>query len=215
MIVHDVLQRSESWFAVRLGKLCASRAADVTATLKSGAEPVGRRDLRTALVLERLTGHSQENGYQNADMIRGIEMEPVALAAYEARTGQLVEPIGFCAHDSLLAGASPDGMVNDWEGLVEVKCPKSATHLSYLRANDVPRDYLPQLWHQFWITGVEWIDFVSFDDRFPEPLRYWSIRLERRLWAKEIHQYSMLAKAFLDQVQQEYDAVQALMSAAV
>src|SRR5207245_1021686 len=124
MIVLDCAQRSDEWKQARLGRLNGSRAADMLATLKSGSEAASRRDLRTQLVLERICGVSQENGYLNADMQRGTELEPEALAAYEAQTGSLVQPVGYCVHDSLMCGASPDGFVGD-DGIVEVKCQRA------------------------------------------------------------------------------------------
>jgi hypothetical protein len=180
------------------------------ATIKSG-EAAARRDLRTQLVLERITGRSQESGYINGDMQRGIELEPEAIAAYEARTGSLVQPIGYCLHDTLMAGCSPDGFVND--GLVEVKCPRSATHLSYLRFGGVPKDYLPQLVHQLWITGAPWVDFASYDPRFPERLQFFCVRLQRN--EQEIASYALAASLFLAEVDKETEAVQALALQAV
>jgi hypothetical protein len=176
------------------------------ATIKSG-EAAARRDLRTQLVLERITGQSQESGYINGDMQRGQDLEPEAIAAYEARTGSLVQPIGYCLHDTLMAGASPDGLIG--EGLVEVKCPRSATHLAYLRSGGVPKDYLPQLVHQLWITGAPWVDFCSYDDRFPEGLQFFCVRLQRN--DKEITSYELAASLFLAEVDKETKAVQALV----
>src|SRR5437870_12397998 len=120
MRVFDVPQRSAEWSTLRLGRLNGSRAADMIATLNNGNEAASRRDLRNDLVIERLTGQSQENGYINADMTRGIELEPEALAAYEAQTGSLVQPVGYCVHEALMCGVSPDGFISD-DGMVEVK----------------------------------------------------------------------------------------------
>jgi len=209
MIVHDVPQRSPEWVALRLGRLCASRASDMLATLKSGGEAASRRDLRVQLCLERVTGYAQETGYVNGDMQRGTELEPDAIAAYEAATGSLVDPVGYCAHDTLLAGASPDGLVGD-HGLVEVKVPKSATHLGYLKAGTVPKDYLPQLVHQLWITGRSWVDFVSFDPRFPPALQFFCVRLHRH--DQELASYELAATVFLSEVDHEVAAVAALAS---
>jgi hypothetical protein len=207
MIVLDCAQRSDDWKAARLGRLCGSRAADMLATLKNGTEAASRRDLRVALALERITGQSQENGYLNADMIRGCELEPHALAAYEAQTGALVQPVGYCLHDTLLCGVSPDGFVGD-DGLIEVKCPRSANHLAYLKAQTVPKEHLPQLVHQLWITGRAWVDFVSYDDRWPEPLRLFVMRYHRN--DIEIATYEKVCRIFLDEVQAEVESIQAL-----
>ena len=179
--------------------------------IKSG-ESAARRDLRTRLVVEQLTGQSAENGYINAEMQRGIDKEPDAIGAYEALTGQLVEPVGFCSHDELPAGCSPDGQINGWRGLLELKCPKSATHLSYLRARGtVPTDYLHQIVHNLWITGAQWADFVSFDDRFPAPLQLVVIRVAWK--ADQIASYELMARTFLSEVATERAEVEALAMA--
>ena len=206
MTIVDVPQRTPEWFAARLGRLCGSRAGDMLATIRSG-EAAARRDLRTQLVLERITGRSQENGYQNADMLRGTELEPIALAAYEAQTGRLVEPIGFCQHDALLAGCSPDGFV-DADGAIEIKVPRSANHLSCLRSGGLPKEHLPQVVHLLWITGRAWVDFISFDPRFPEPLHLYVVRHLRN--EVEIKSYELAATLFLREVDEEEAAVRAL-----
>jgi hypothetical protein len=121
--VIDAPQRSPEWFAARLGRLTGSRAADMLATIKSG-EAAARRDLRMQLVCERLTGQSQEEPFVNAAMQRGIDCEPLAFAAYEAQTGQVVNRTGFLAHTGYMVGCSLDGHVGDFEGLVECKCPQ-------------------------------------------------------------------------------------------
>jgi|SRR5438128_1327364 len=210
MIVHDCAQRSDEWARLRLGRLSASRAGDMLATLKNGSEAASRRDLRVQLCLERLTGQSHENGYINADMERGIQLEPEALAAYEAHTGHLVEPVGYCAHDSFAAGCSPDGFIND-DGLVEVKCPRAANHLAYLKAQSVPKEHLPQLVHQLWITGRQWLDLVSFDPRFPESLRLFIARYHRN--DDEIALYQQAVERFLAEVDREYAEIGLLMDA--
>lgn len=208
MKTFDVPQRSAEWFALRCGRLTGSCAADMLATIKSG-EAAARRDLRLRLVCERLTGVAQEDGYVNGAMLRGIELEATARAAYEAHTGLLVSEVGFLAHDDLLAGCSPDGLVED--GLLEIKCPKSATHLRYLRLDGVPPEYRPQVIHNLWVTGAAWCDFVSFDDRFPAPLDY----LVRRVVSTDVdlRAYELAVRLFLAEVERELEAVQALSCA--
>lgn len=200
MIVLDVPQRSVEWFAARVGRLTGSSAADMMATIKSG-EAAARRDLRMRLVCERLTGQSQEDSYVNAVMQRGIDREPDALAAYEALTGLLASPVGFVAHDTLPAGCSPDGHVEGFAGILELKCPKSATHLRYLRAKTVPPEYLHQIVHNLWITGAQFCDFLSFDDRFPPPLQVYHVRVPRN--EAQITAYELLARQFLAEVERE------------
>ncbi|MEK9723283.1 MAG: YqaJ viral recombinase family protein [Rhodospirillaceae bacterium] len=111
MTTHVVQQRTPEWFALRLGRLTASDAKDMLAVIKSG-EAAARRDLRMRLVCERLTGQPSEDTYTNADMQRGVDLEPEARRAYEAHTGQLVDTrVGFISHDDCAAGCSPDGVV--------------------------------------------------------------------------------------------------------
>ena len=141
-------------------------------------------------------------------MQRGTDLEPEALAAYEAYTGVLVVPMGYCAHDTLAAGASPDGFIGD-DGLVEVKCPRAANHLAYLKAQSVPKEHLPQLVHQLWITERKWVDLVSFDPRWPEPLRLFIARYQRN--EDEIALYQQTVERFLAEVDAEYESVLALM----
>lgn len=197
-------QRSDAWRAVRLGRLTGSSAADMLASIKSG-EAASRRDLRLRLVCERLTQQPAEDGYVSPAMLRGVELEDDAVAAYEALTGALVMRTGFLAHDVYAAGTSLDGHIGDFEGVLEVKCPKSATHLSYLRAGVVPSTYTPQLLHHLWISGAAWADFLSYDPRFPPPLQTFVIRFERNEAA--IRAYAAQALAFLAEVDAELKAV--------
>ncbi len=159
-------------------------------------------------MVEQLTGQAQEDPYVNAAMQRGIDKESDALAAYEALTGNLAMPCGFLAHDTLPAGCSPDGIIGDYEGGLELKCPKSATHLHYLRSQLIPKDYIAQMVHAMWITGAQWWDFLSFDDRFPQELQIFYRRLNRS--EVEIDSYELMARAFLAEVDREVEAVSAL-----
>lgn len=206
----DAPQRSAEWFSARLGRLTGSRASDMLATIKNG-EAAARRDLRTQLVCERLTGQVQEDVFVNAVMQRGIDAEPLAFAAYEAQTGTLVERSGFLAHVEHMAGCSLDGHVDGFKGLIELKCPKSTTHLRYLRGGVVPSDYLPQILHNLWITRAQWADFVSFDDRYPPELQLFIVRVERD--EQQIAAYQSKALAFLAEVETEANALVTLQSA--
>jgi predicted phage-related endonuclease len=197
--VIDVPQRSPEWFTARLGRLTASRASDMLATIKSG-EAAARKNLRVQLVCERLTGQPQEDAFTSAAMQRGIECEPLAFAAYESATGNVAQAVGFVQHDSLLVGCSPDGLVDD-DGVLELKCPNSATHLDYLKSKTVPDKYLPQLLHTLWVTERAYIDFVSFDDRFPSNLQVFHVRMHRD--EKAIATYEKAARAFLAEVDAE------------
>jgi putative phage-type endonuclease len=203
----DAEQRSPEWFAARAGRLTGSRACDMLATIKSG-EAAARRDYRMQLVCERLTGQPQEDGFVNAAMQRGIDLEPKAFAAYEALTGAVAVRTGFLAHTSLLAGCSLDGHVDGFTGIVEIKCPKSATHLRYLRDGLVPKDYLPQITHNLWITGAAYCDFLSFDDRFPPEMQVFYVRV----FAKDcdVPAYETQALKFLAEVETEVNAIKTM-----
>ena len=169
-------QRTEEWFAQRLGKVTASRVADVIAKTKTGAS-ASRDNYATQLVLERLT-NKQAEFYSNAAMQWGTETEPMARQAYELKRGVFVDEVGFIDHPTIeMSGASPDGLVGK-NGLVEIKCPESKTHMEYLLSGKAPAKYIPQMMWQMACTGREWCDFVSFDPRFPENLQILVVKVE-------------------------------------
>ncbi len=170
-------QRTTEWHTARLGKVTASRVADVIAKTKTGYG-ASRANLMADLIVERLTGQPAST-FSNAHMEWGTEQEPHARAAYSARTGELVEEVGFVDHPSAAnSGASPDGLVGD-EGLVEFKCPATSTHLDTLLVGDVPSKYIPQMQWQMACTGRKWCDFCSYDPRLPEHLRMFVKRVPR------------------------------------
>lgn len=203
----DADQRSQEWFAARCGRLTGSRAGDMLATIKSG-EAAARRDYRLQLVCERLTGQPQEDVFINAAMQRGIDKEPEAFSAYEAATGHMVNHSGFLAHDTHLAGCSLDGHLDHFAGILELKVPKSATHLRYLRENVLPKEHLPQILHNLWITGASYADFMSFDDRFPPELQVFLVRVQAS--DLDLRGYEAKALEFLAEVERELAAVQSL-----
>jgi putative phage-type endonuclease len=177
MILETATQRDADWYAARVGKATASRFKDAIAALKSGAPAQAQRDYATELVVERLTQQPAQR-YATAAMQWGTEQEPAARAAYERVTGISVEETGFIAHDTLLAGCSPDGLV-DWDGLVEIKCPwNTAVHIETL-LNGMPDEHIPQVQGQMWITGRQWCDFVSYDPRMPAELQLHVQRINR------------------------------------
>lgn len=200
-------QRSDAWRLARVGCLTGSRAGDMLSRIKTG-EAAKRRDYRLQLACERLTGRSAEDGFVNRDMQRGIDLEPAAIALYEAVTGRLVAPCGFLLHDELQAGCSPDGQIGNFTGIVEVKCPRQAAHLDVLRTRQLPAEYVGQVTHNLWITGALWCDFVSFDDRFPPHLRLCVVRVPRK--ASEIDSYTLMAQAFLFEVDRDVAEIRGL-----
>ena len=169
-------QRTDEWFAARLGKVTASRVADVIAKTKTGYG-AGRANYMADLVVERLTGKKAQ-GFTNAAMEWGTEQEPHARAAYSAKTGIMVEEVGFIDHPTVaMSGASPDGFAE--EGLIEVKCPNSSTMLEYILDGKPPQKYITQMQWQMACTGRPFCDFVSFDPRLPERLQLLVVRIPR------------------------------------
>lgn len=207
----DAAQRTEPWLAARAGRVTASRADCVVAKIKTG-EAAARRDYRVQLAIEIITGRPAESGYINAEMQRGIDLEPVALAAYEARSGNLFRRTGFLALNEHRAGCSLDGDVDDFEGIIEVKCPKSATHVGYLKAGRLPPEYVPQITHQLWVSGAAWADFVSFDDRLPSGLEYFCVRVHRA--ELDLRSYETEVLKFIAEVDAEVKMLQELRGAA-
>jgi putative phage-type endonuclease len=158
-------QRTEEWFAARCGKVTASRVADIIAKTKTGAS-ASRENYLAQLVCERMTGKPAES-YSNSAMQHGTDTEPFARAAYEARMDILVTEVGFIDHPWItMSGASPDGLAN--EGMVEIKCPNTATHIDTLLSRTVPAKYITQMMWQMACADRPWCDFVSFDPRLPE-----------------------------------------------
>lgn len=169
-------QRTDDWFAARLGRVTASRVADVVATTRSGYA-ASRENYMAQLICERLTRKPTE-GFSNSAMEWGTETEPKARAAYSAKTGELVEEVGFIVHPKIyMAGASPDGLVG--EGQLEIKCPNTATHLEYILTGKPPQKYVIQMQWQMACTGRPWCDFVSYDPRLPEHLQMLVVRVTR------------------------------------
>ena len=170
-------QRTEEWFEARMGCVTASRTADVMAKTKSGYA-ASRANYMAELICERLTCERQ-GGFSSAAMQWGTETEPQARMAYEIITGATVVETGFVLHPEIAGfGASPDGLIGD-DGLIEIKCPNTATHIDTLLADKVPTKYIIQMHVQMLCTGRAWCDFVSFDPRLPIDLQMFTKRVER------------------------------------
>jgi putative phage-type endonuclease len=161
-----MIQGSEEWKAARCGKITASRIADLTARTKSGYG-ASRKNYLADLLVERLTGEPVE-GYTNTAMQWGVDHEAEARTVYEFETGNTVEEVGFIEHNNLsYSGASPDGLVN-WDGMVEIKCPNTATHIETLLSGEVPERYYKQMQWQMECCGRLWCDYVSYDPRMKD-----------------------------------------------
>lgn len=171
-------QRTLEWFAERLGKITASRIADVVGKTKSGSYGAARKNYMAELLCQRLTGQ-QEEKFTSAAMQHGTDIEPAARAMYMLETGADVTETGFIPHPTIaMSGASPDGLAGE-DGLIEIKCPNTATHLEFLQSRKPKHEYLLQMQWQMACTGRQWCDFVSYDDRLPEKLAYRCIRIPR------------------------------------
>lgn len=170
-------QGTAEWLAARAGLITASRIADLMAKTKAG-ESASRANYRAQLVAERLTGKPQES-FSNSAMQWGTDQEPMARSAYEIRHGEMIEQVGLILHSSIpLTGASPDGLIGD-NGLIEIKCPNTATHIEYAVSGKPPTKYLLQMLWQMECTGREWCDFVSYDPRMPADMQLFIVRVNR------------------------------------
>jgi putative phage-type endonuclease len=170
-------QGTEGWKLQRLGKVTASRVSDVIARTKTGWG-ASRANYMAELLTERLTGVPTE-GYQNAAMQWGTDTEPQARAEYGFICDHMVKQVGFVDHPTIaMSGASPDGEIGE-DGLVEIKCPQTATHIETLLAEAVPSKYLPQMQWQMACTGRQWCDWVSFDPRLPVSMQMFVKRVTR------------------------------------
>jgi putative phage-type endonuclease len=182
MNIVDVEQGSPEWLAVRVGKVTASRVAEIMAKTKSGASRSARQNYLAELIAERLTGRPAARFLSQA-MAWGTEQEPAAKLEYAFTRDVVVKPVGFVMHPHVdHFGASPDGLVTDPNGdvgLVEVKCPFTATHIATLQSERVPGEYVWQIQAQLACTGLGWADFVSFDPRLPPALQLFVKRVDR------------------------------------
>jgi len=167
MRVIDVEQGTDAWFAARLGRPTGSVYSDVLAKGKDGGKSITRQKLVVKLALELVTGKPAAQGFKTQAMQDGTDREPIARALYEASRGVFIEEVGFCQHDTIFTGVSPDGFVGD-DGMVEFKCPVETTHREYMNRKDEPPEYRAQIQGQMWVTGRKWCDFVSYHPDFPE-----------------------------------------------
>ncbi len=194
-------QGSPEWLAERLGKVTASRVDDLMARTKTGYG-ASRANYMAQLIVERLTGNVAES-YTNAAMQWGTDNEPAARAAYEFVTDVEVVETGFILHPTIQdSGASPDGLVGDI-GLVEIKCPNSATHIETLLTKTVPGKYRKQMLWQMACTVRGWCDFVSFDPRMPEHLRLFVQRVS--FDGEEVQRMENEVTTFLTEMNEKID----------
>ena len=203
-------QGTPEWFAQRLGKVTASRISDIIAKTKTGVA-ASRGNYLAQLVAERLTGQTADS-FKSGAMQHGTETEPQARMAYEAETGLMVSEVAMIEHPTIaMSGASPDGLVGE-DGLVEIKCPNTSTHIATLLADKAPSGYIPQMQWQMACTGRQWVDFVSFDPRMPDDMQLFIKRVPRD--NALIAEYEAEVVKFLAEVQDTVDKLVALRRSA-
>lgn len=198
--VVDAEQRSDAWFAARAGRLTGSVASDMMAKIKSG-EAAGRRNLRAKLVLERVTGKTQEDDFISRDMQRGLDLEAEAFGEFEALNGAILQRSGFLSMEEDF-GCSLDAYLGDFEELVSIKCPNDANHMAYVMGGKkIPKDYMEQCRHELWVTGAKRHHFMSYNPNFPAKLRVHYVTME--LAQFDLVTYEAEAIKFMAEVREE------------
>lgn len=191
-------QRSPEWFECRLGRVTGSVAAGVWDTKKDGKPTAEWKKLQDRLLAEILTGISAEDVYVTREMQRGIELEPTARRALAKRMGLKLEEAGFLAHKTKNIGSSLDSYADDFATVVELKCPLTTTHLTYIEGKDLPDTYLGQLYHNLYVTQAERLLFASFDDRVPPHLQLFVV--ERKAKDLPLEEYGRKLEVFLKEL---------------
>jgi putative phage-type endonuclease len=195
----DIIQGTDAWHELRKGKVTASRVADIMAKTKTGVS-ASRGNYLIELALQRVTGNI-EPMYTNEAMAWGTATEPQARVAYEVKTGNFVDQIAFVDHPTIeWFGCSPDGLVGS-NGLIEIKCPNSATHWATIKDGKPPAKYVIQMQSQMAVTNREWCDFVSFDPRMPERSQLFICRVERSQHMIDDIEFEIIR--FLDEIKSE------------
>ena len=198
-IYDDIVQGSDAWFDLRLGKVTTSKFTDATSAGRGSAPSVTRKKYMLKLIAERMTGLPEES-YSNKAMEWGSESEQEAREYYEALNGCEVRQVGFIERDEDV-GCSPDGLVGD-PGMLEIKCPYSTTHLGWILAGKMPADHLTQVQGQLWVAERDWCDFVSYDPRVKQR-RYFCKRVYRdEDYIKELHIKIVM---FVNEMKEMYD----------
>lgn len=207
MKVLDFPQGSTEWAVARAKRVTASRIDAVLSRSRDRkSEGATRRNYKAQIISEILTGRPQENGYTNKAIEDGVELEPLARAAYEVRHNLFVDQVGFVVHPAIeRSGASPDGLVGN-DGLVQFKCPFPATHIGYLLGGVVPTEYEPQMLWEMACTERAWCDFVSYCPAFPPSLQLFSVRFQRD--DKRIQEITAEVNVFLREVDEIIEQLQ-------
>lgn len=204
----DCEQRTPKWRAARAGRLTGSRA-DVLFMhgRKKSDESKARRDYIMQLVAERMNGEAQESLIWTADMQRGVDLEPLAFAMYEARTGSVVHRTGFLQMNDHMAGCSLDGHVGNFSRIIELKCPKLTTHLAYFEdVSTLEREYQQQIRHNLWVSGAPMCDLISFHNEAPQKMQLAQVRIAAG--QAYIPEYEAAAVKFLAEVDAKFKVME-------
>jgi putative phage-type endonuclease len=200
-----IIQGTDEWKAMRLGKVTASRVADVIAETKSGPA-ASRATYMGELIAERLTG-TWADKFTSAAMQHGTEYEAEARKAYCFYNDVVVQEIPFVDHPTIsMSGASPDGLIGNVGGL-EIKCPNTSTHIEYVLTGSIPKKYITQMMWQMACCELSYVDFVSYDPRLPEELRYWNKRIHRD--DETIGDLEIKVSKFIAEIDEKIDALRA------
>ena len=172
-LIKDIEQGTEEWLELRFGWITASKFKDVLA----GGAGKTRRAYMYQIASEAITGERIET-FSNEYMEWGTKTEPQARSMYELRSGNRVEEVSFIRHDTIKAGCSPDGLIDD-DGMIEIKCPKTSTQIETFLGGKMPTGHNAQVQGQMWVSGRKWCDFVSFDPRINGAASYLCVRVNR------------------------------------
>jgi predicted phage-related endonuclease len=206
-LVVQTEQRSPAWFEARLARVTGSNAGSVWNKTTKGARTADWQKYQDQLLAERLTGLSADDVFITRDMQRGIDLEPKARDAVAKILGVNIRETGFLAHKDKRIGSSLDGDIDDFRAVVEIKCPKTTTHLGYLEDGDLPLTYAGQLLHNLYVSKAETLYFASFDDRLPEHLQVMVV--ERHAKDLPLEEYERELDEFLAQLHERVERLQA------
>jgi putative phage-type endonuclease len=201
-----IKQGTDEWKIMRLGKATASRIPDVVAETKSGPA-ASRATYMGELIAERLTG-TWSDKFTSAAMQHGTDFEDEARKAHAFYAGVEILQVPFVDHPKILmSGASPDGLIAGLAGGVEIKCPNTSTHIEYMLSGVIPKKYIIQMMWQAACCDLQWVDFVSYDPRLPEEMRYWTKRVHRD--DEMIADLEAKVQAFLNEIDEKIAALRA------
>jgi putative phage-type endonuclease len=198
-------QRSQEWFDARLGRVTGSNAKAVWDKTAKGLRTSKWQSYQDQLVAETLTGISADDVFVTNDMQRGVELEPIARHALARHIGVEIRETGFVSHNVMCIGSSLDGDIGNFEAIVELKCPRTTTHLRYIEEGKLPDDYAGQCMHNLYVTGAPTLFFGSFDDRLPPHLQLFVQEIQARDLPME--EYERDLKEFLQQLDQRVNAL--------